>query len=154
MKKHPCRICRRWFIPNPRVGDRQKTCGDPFCQREWHRKKCARWNKENSGYFRCNYLDKKLELVKGSQGESGSLKAKSGRISVLNSRFKTGLPQGRVQEVIGAQGLVIIEYLAQLLRKRFQEVIRVQHVVNTKEIGQLPVQGVQEAMDSQLDFTL
>jgi hypothetical protein len=37
----------------------------------------------------------------------------------------------KVQEVIGIEHLVIIEYLAQLLLKRFQEVIRVKVAVRT-----------------------
>ena len=36
--KKPCRICRRWYRPDPRVGARQKTCGSPECQREWNRR--------------------------------------------------------------------------------------------------------------------
>ena len=61
MRKRPCRICRRWYIPHPRVKDRQMTCGDPGCKREWHRKKCADWNRKNAEYFRANYLQKKLD---------------------------------------------------------------------------------------------
>ena len=27
LKKRPCKICRRWFPPHPRLKERQKTCG-------------------------------------------------------------------------------------------------------------------------------
>ena len=57
-KKRPCRICKRWFMPNPKLKDRQMTCGDPDCQREWHRKKCEEWNRKNPDYFKANYLHK------------------------------------------------------------------------------------------------
>ena len=60
-RKRPCRVCKRWFIPHPRLKDRQKTCGDQQCQREWHRRKCEQWNHNNVDYFKDNYLDKKLE---------------------------------------------------------------------------------------------
>jgi len=46
-------------------------------------------------------------------------------------RFYCGLPRQEVQEVMGIEPLVIIEYLAQLLLRRFQEVIRRQLLVNT-----------------------
>ena len=59
-RKRPCRVCRRWFLPDGRLKNRQKTCGNPECQREWHRKKCAEWNKKNEEYFRTNYLQNKL----------------------------------------------------------------------------------------------
>ena len=129
-KKRPCRICRRWFTPNPRLKDRQKTCGDASCKREWHRKKCSGWNKKNSDYYRTNYLQKKLEEATGSK--------KTSKILPVKSRLKSGLPHSFVQEVIGIQHLIIIEYLGQLLFGRFQEVMRGQVVVNTRKVSQLP----------------
>jgi hypothetical protein len=120
-KKHPCRICGCWFVPNPRLKDRQKTCAEALCKREWHRRKCAQWNKSNPDYSKSNYLQKKLEA---------SLPCKS--------RFRSGLPLVFVQEVIGIQHLVIIEYLAQHLLRRFQEVFTAKAFVITRQIGQLP----------------
>ena len=32
VRKKPCRICRRWFQPDARVGERQRACGKPECQ--------------------------------------------------------------------------------------------------------------------------
>lgn len=98
------------------------TCGDPLCKREWHRKKCAQWNRKNGDYFRSNYLQKKLDAVNGS-GTKGS---------PARSRFRTGLPHDKFQEVMGIEQFVIIEYMAQLLLKRFQEVIRIKVAVKTE----------------------
>lgn len=39
--KRPCRICRRWFEPEPREGKRQRVCSLEACQRERHRRSCA-----------------------------------------------------------------------------------------------------------------
>jgi hypothetical protein len=122
-RKRPCRICRRWFVPNPRLKDRQKTCGRPQCKREWHRKMCEKWNRENADYFRSNYLQKKLDSATGGDQNSITFQPKS--------RFKSGLPQRHVQEVIGIQHLVIIEYFSQLLYQRFQEVLARQMLENT-----------------------
>jgi hypothetical protein len=123
MGERPCRICRRWFTPNPRLGDRQKTCADPYCKKEWHRKKCAQWNRKNTEYFRANYLQKKLDALSERKGVAG--------VCPVRSRSPSGLPQRKVQEVIGLKAFVIIEYLAQLLLRRFQEVIRVKVPVRT-----------------------
>jgi hypothetical protein len=123
MGKRPCRICRGWFTPNPRLGDRQKTCADPYCKKEWHRKKCAQWNRKNTEYFRANYLQKKLDALSERKGVAG--------VCAVTSRSPSGLPQRKVQEVIGLKAFVIIEYLAQLLLRRFQEVIRVKVPVRT-----------------------
>lgn len=121
-------------MPHPRLKERQKTCGDAACKNEWHRRKCTEWNRANSDYFKANYLQRKLD----SQATTTPLK----------SRLKTGLPLNRVQEVIGMQHLVIIEYLAQLLVRRFQDVIWRQLFVNTGKMDRLP-RGVFSRCDRQ-----
>jgi len=95
------------------------TCGDPRCKREWHRKRCAQWNRKNADYFRTNYLQKKLDASpeKGTRG--------------VLSPFHAGLLREKVQEVIGVEHLVIMEYFLQLVWKRFQELISVKVAVNT-----------------------
>ena len=95
------------------------TCGDPRCKREWHRKRCAEWNRKNADYFRSNYLQKKLDALpeRGTRG--------------FSARFHSGLPREKVQEVIGIEHLVIMESLVQLLWRRFQEAIRVKVAVRT-----------------------
>ncbi len=136
-KKRPCRICRRWFMPNPKVKDRQMTCGDPGCKKEWHRKRCSEWNKKNSDYFRSNYLQKKLYAASPREKahQSGTLPRP------MTIRLKSGLPHRFVQEVIGIQHLIIIEYFGQLLFRRFQEVLRRQLAVNTGKVRGLPPVG-------------
>ena len=126
-RKRPCGVCRRWFTPHPRLKDRQRTCGDPECKKEWHRRKCTQWNKRNGNYFKANYLQKKLE-------------SKS-RNTQIKTRLKTGLPKQYVQEVIGIQHLVIMEYLAQLVAQRFQEVIKIKTLVNKQETPRLSRMG-------------
>jgi hypothetical protein len=113
-------------MPNPRLKDRQMTCGDPGCKKEWHRKKCTEWNKKNSDYFRSNYLQKKLYAAsqRDNAHQSGTSPPR-----LITSRLKSGLPHLFVQEVIGIQHLIIIEYFGQLLVRRFQDVLT----------GQLPV---------------
>jgi len=130
LKKRPCRICRRWFMPNPKVKDDQKTCGDPWCKREWHRKKCAEWNRKNPDYFKANYLQKKLDAVSLPEGRYKSFHPKT--------RLKLRLPFLSFQEAISIQQAVIIEYFGQLLFRRFQEALRGQLPVMTGGIVRLP----------------
>ena len=132
-KKRPCRICRLWFMPHPRLKDRQKTCGDPACKKEWHRRKCAEWNRNNPDYFKSDYLQNKLDGLGQSEKASKTLRPKS--------RLKSGLPLGYVQEVIGIEHLIIIEYFGQLLFRRFQDLIGGQVVVNTWQTKQLSHMG-------------
>jgi len=42
-------------MPDPRVGERQKTCGDPLCQKARKAENDIRWRRNNPGYFRNDY---------------------------------------------------------------------------------------------------
>ena len=55
MKRNRCRYCKSLFIPDPRVGERQKTCGDPLCQKAHKAENNARWRKSNPDYSRNDY---------------------------------------------------------------------------------------------------
>ena len=56
----PCRVCGKWFRAEPRQGDRQRTCGREECKKEWHRRGCAKWHKNNPGYDTHTRLLKRL----------------------------------------------------------------------------------------------
>lgn len=122
-RKRPCRICRKWFMPDPRVVDRQKTCGSEECKRQWHKRKCAEWNKKNSEYFKANYLAGKLTYASGHDQKPKASNEVGSNLDHLKPRINLKLPRNEVQEVIGLQTLVIIEYIAQLLLRRVQEVM-------------------------------
>ena len=64
MRKRPCKICRKWFLPNPRAGDRQRTCSEPACQRERHRRACSDWHRRNPDYDRESRLRARLVHAK------------------------------------------------------------------------------------------
>ena len=129
MKKRPCKVCRRWFRPNPRVGDAQMTCGRPECKRQWHRKKCAEWNRKNREYFKEIYLNNKI-LAASAKTENPVNQHTAGGKST-RTRFNVGLPWQEIQEVMGVKQLVIIEYIIHLLLRAFKEPIKAQPIVNT-----------------------
>ena len=124
LSKRPCRVCKRWFKPEARLGDRQKTCGDAACKREWHRRKCAEWNEKNSEYAKTNALHRKIEAAKNRPASPGGPRSL--------------LPQRYAKEVIEVQLVVILEYLGQQLLRRLQEVIKRQAIVNKGQSGRLP----------------
>jgi hypothetical protein len=140
--KRPCRICKKWFSPDPRLGDRQKTCGDKECQRSWHARQCARWNQKNRAYFQEVYLRRRLleaEAASPSRSLPPPLKPPPQPASPLN------YPRDLVQEVIGAQQLVIVEYIVRLLRRGVQAAIRTQPVETQAEFLGLPTHGISRA---------
>lgn len=100
------------------------TCGSPPCKREWHRRSCARWNRENSDDLRAHYLRRKLEAAKADPPAWLPL---SGEEVVKV-----------IQEVMGIQQMIIIEHFGRLLIRRFQDVIRRQHIGIVRQLSQLP----------------
>lgn len=54
MAEKKCHYCGRLFVPDPRVGDRQKACS-VACQRLRKRENNRRFSRENPGYWRGRY---------------------------------------------------------------------------------------------------
>ena len=53
-KKRPRRECRRWFAPDARVGDRQRTCSRDECQAARREATQASWRARHPEYDRGN----------------------------------------------------------------------------------------------------
>ena len=142
-KKRPCRVCGKWYLPNPRLYDRQQTCGAMECQRKWHARRCAEWNRKNRAYFKEIYLRGRLESFGSVPPVQSPLPGLSCRINDPPRRSSPlDLPQEVVQEVIEVKQLIIIEYIVRLLMRRFQEVIRIQHVEKQRGFRQLPLSSI------------
>ena len=62
-RKRPCRICRRWFRPDPRVGVRQRACHAPECQTARRQKTQASWRGRNPGYGIGYRIDRRAAQV-------------------------------------------------------------------------------------------
>ena len=126
-RKRPCRICRRWFLPDPRLKERQMTCGQTECQRQWHKKKCSEWNRKNRDYFKANYLQRKIDTATQPRSDPAAALPKT----VPSSRMNTGMPLEYVKEMLGVDLVIIQEYLAQLLDQRWRPTLHMHHPPNT-----------------------
>jgi len=129
-RKRPCRICGKWFTPDPRLGERQRTCGNSECQRQWHAKKCRQWNRKNRSYFEDIYLEKCLASC--GTGE------KQAAATLVDPNTPASLPARAVQEVISIQQIVIIRYFVRQSFRQFQEVIQGQLIELTQDRQRLP----------------
>jgi hypothetical protein len=58
-RKRPCCICRRWFRPDNRVGDRQRACGKPECQAARQKKDQTDWRQRHPEYARTYRMDER-----------------------------------------------------------------------------------------------
>jgi len=50
-----CLFCGQFFIPDPRVGKRQKACHQESCKKKRKRAAQRRWSDNNPGYFQGRY---------------------------------------------------------------------------------------------------
>jgi hypothetical protein len=111
---------------------------------KWHAGKCAEWNRKNRRCAQENYLHDKLTLAVGEskkdQKTSPATASKSCDFA-SGSAFFPQLPRFLIQEVIGAQQLVIIEYLGRQLLRSVQEAIRRQLIEIKGDPAQLPPAG-------------
>ena len=98
-RKRPCRICRRWFQPSPRAGDRQRVCSDAQCQRERHRRACVSWRRENAAAEKEDRLRQRLREP-----------AEAGPRAVM-----AGLRLEAVRDAVGSEVAVIIEEMGEVL---------------------------------------
>ena len=70
-RKRPCRICRRWFVPHPRSGDRQRVCSEAQCHQERHRRACQAWREREGDEERCHRLQQRLRPDPSDSGRPG-----------------------------------------------------------------------------------
>lgn len=54
---HRCVQCSAPFVPDPRVGARQVTCGAGACQQARHAEQCRAWRRANPGAQGEHYRD-------------------------------------------------------------------------------------------------
>jgi hypothetical protein len=94
VRPRPCRVCRRWFRPHPRAGDRQRVCGDEACQRERNRRACARWRAANAEDERAERV--RLKVTVGAPGEAPTAR----------------LEWPAVRHAVGVEVAVVIQELA------------------------------------------
>ena len=125
MKKRPCAICRKWFEPDPRVGDRQRVCSDPECQRKRQAQNQAAWLARQPGYFLARRI-----------AERAMRREETGR-EVVPMRAPgpmARLPWDLAQEELGVQAADFIWQFGKVLTRQAQEEMRFQVAVIAKEI--------------------
>jgi hypothetical protein len=101
-RKRPCRVCRKWFLPHPRAGSRQKVCGSAECQRERHRRACDAWRDRNPDYDRERRLRDRVR-VEAEPSERPALDP------------LTEIAWTEVRDAVGLEASVIVEETAKVV---------------------------------------
>lgn len=109
--KRPCSICRKWFQPDVRQKGRQKTCSNPACRRELHRRACQILNTKNRKDCKNDYLGKKLEMVEEQQSQAGQTNVVSPQLILSQSRRQPVLPDEIIAKEYGIKNWIVLQYL-------------------------------------------
>ena len=126
-RKRPCAICRRWFRPNARVGDRQQACGKPECQAARRQKTQASWRRRNPGYAIVWLIDQRAAQTQPSP-EPLRLPAP------LNQ-----LPWEFAKDQFGSQRADFIGVMGALMVRSAKDQFQTYPIDSTKLSGTLPL---------------
>lgn len=121
-RKRRCRICRRWFIPHPRAGERQHVCSAASCQRERHRRACARWREREAEAERGHRLRQRIRAEARVQPEAvGTVRAH--------------VAWAAVRDAVGLEVSVVIEEILRLLEVAVRDAGSRQAAEKTTTLG-------------------
>ena len=136
-RKKPCCICRRWFMPNVRVGGRQRTCGRPECKKALRKKNQAAWRARNPDYFTAW----RIQTRTAAEQEPRLLRFSSPL---------TNLPWDIAREEFGAKGTNFIGTMGKLLLRSAKSEIKGQIIDNTRDPGPLPGSAAKSQFQGQI----
>lgn len=134
LKKRPCRICRRWFYPDRRIGERQRACSEGSCQEARRARTQASWRRRNPDYFTA----RRLQLRRVSQEEGAALEP------LQLAPPLSHLPWDIAQDEFGPVGTDFLGHLGRVLLRCGQDQRRPQAPVSIDKIGRLPLGAAQD----------
>jgi len=132
-RKRPCRICRRWFRPHSRAGDRQHVCSRADCQRERHRRACQRWRQREAPAERAHRLRQRLQ--EGADGRQAA---------GLGLRLSWDV----VRDAVGLEAAVILEEVSRHLEDVVRDAVQRQVGAPARESRPVQVAGHRDDMVS------
>jgi len=121
LDKRPCRFCGKWFWPDPRVGQRQRTCSAEECQRKRRAETQASWRLVNPGYAMAYRLQKRAALPERERPEA------------RHPPPLDRLPWDVAKDEFKAQGCDFLEVFGRVLLGGVKDQIREQVAVITRE---------------------
>jgi hypothetical protein len=129
LTKRPCCICRRWFVPDHRVGRRQRACSAPACQIARRAKTQASWRRRNPDYFVAHRLQHRRVLADAVPPPVAPL--------VLPPPL-SHLPWDLAQDEFGVVGTDFLGHLGRVLLDAAQDQKAGQVIELLGEAGRLP----------------
>ena len=138
--KRPCCICRRWFRPDPRVGPRQRACGNPECQAARRVQTQRNWRENRPDYFTARRIRERGEQDRPPEPL---------RLPPPLSR----LPWDIAQDEFRVEGTDFIGILSTVLLRVAQDQFTVYPADKTWLAGTLAAQAAQDQIRVMEQFT-
>ena len=132
-RKRPCRICRRWFVPHPRAGERQHVCSAGGCQRERHRRACAHWRQREAEAERGHRLRQRMRVEPRAEPSAAS-------------PVRAQIAWDAVRDAVGLEVRVVIEEILRLLEIAARDAVWGQATEKTRTSGREMVGGRRDDM--------
>lgn len=128
LTKRPCCICRHWFVPDRRIGRRQRACSATACQIARRARTQASWRRRNPDYFIAHRVQRR-RLKDEAQG---------GVLPLVLPPPLSQLPWDLAQEAFGVAGTDFLGHLGRVLLVVAQDQRAAQVIDSTGEPGRLP----------------
>jgi hypothetical protein len=129
LTKRPCRICRRWFVADRRVGRRQRACSASACQIARRARTQASWRRRNPDYFIAHRVQRRRVKADDAQG---------GVTPLVLPPPLSQLPWDLAQEEFGVAGTDFLGHLGRILLVAVQDQKTGQVIDSTGEPVRLP----------------
>jgi hypothetical protein len=129
LTKRPCCRCRHWFVPDRRVGRRQRACSAPACQIARRAATQASWRRRNPDYFIAHRLQRRGLKAEEADAVVSPL--------VLPPPL-SHLPWDLAQDAFGVVGTDFLGHLGRVLLVAAQDQKAGQVLDPTGEAGRLP----------------
>jgi hypothetical protein len=129
LTKRPCCVCRRWFVPDRRVGRRQRACSASACQIARRVRTQASWRRRNPDYFTAHRIQRRRLQAHDAQG---------GVLPLVLPPPLSRLPWDLAQEEFGVAGTDFLGHFGRVLLGAAQDQKTRQVVDSTREPVRLP----------------
>src|SRR4051812_15965357 len=129
-RKKPCRYCRKWFLPDSRVGERQRACSSEACQQQRRQHTQRDWRARHPDY------DVARRVLERSSA-AGAQQPRTVRPPLHR------VPWDLAQDVLGIQASVFVEEFGKVLCRWWQDQWAMYVLENTADLhrhGQAPPQ--------------
>jgi len=139
IRKRPCSVCRKWFAPDPRAGDRQRTCSDPPCRAARATRAKDAWRAHNPDAAAASRIQNREDDIRRKLAERARVaaeKADGGKV-----------PRKTAKDKRSVEDRVRFELLARVIPRNAKDRRRSQVVVRLEESDRQIPETPKDEMD-------